>query len=167
MLRKPDEDGAIFLIEPEKINEVNPLVGRASIVSLSDEDPKTSSTSSSELYHPGVAIEDLPKDKQPPLTPMAVSPTLTNARMRAQRARFVICGDDFTPLERNLKDAITKISLPASMYTESVEWLELIGMSAFMLFPDLEGVRRDFEEKTEKVRKVVREIQATRSDQSI
>ena len=164
--RLPDSDAAIYLIEPEKINVANPLVGRESLVGIGDDDPDSPSTSGSEYYHPGIAFEDFPKEEQPPLAPMAISPILINARMRAQCARFIICGDDFVPIEDRCPEAVTKIPLPAKTYQDSLEWLELVGMSSFMLFPDLEGVRKDFEDKTQKVREVVRGIRDEHKEDS-
>ena len=62
-------------------------------------------------------------------------------------------GDSFESLQNQLDGklmevgAIKKVELPATTFEASMRWLQLIGIRHYTFFPDLEGIKLDFEER--------------------
>lgn len=56
---------------------------------------------------------------------IAVVPQMANRRMVAQQSRFVMCGDDYTPLEESASSVIEKIVLPPETFDDANIFLEL------------------------------------------
>jgi hypothetical protein len=139
------QDAAIFLVDPPALNKH--LIGRDGLVNV--EDGISFGSFTSDMFLPNVT------KPASPLPTMAVVPMFTSERMRAQRARFSVMGDSRTALEEQ-DDAklvksgmIKKIHIPAETYADSMKWLRIIGVRNFTFFPDMEGLKMDFEERRE------------------
>jgi len=85
-------------------------------------------------YHPGCARPDHT------LKSIAVQPMYTNTRMVAQQSRFVICGDEFEPLEEEFGEEIVKYTITPTMAGDVDRFLALVGMDRANYYPDREGL---------------------------
>lgn len=132
--REPTSDAAIFVLSPEHLNEHN--FGQPGQVALGD---NVSEAANIELilYHPGYL------SPVRPLHTIAVAPVLSNPRMLAQQSTFTLAGDPFQPLEERYPAFIKKTILPARTYSDSLRFLDLVGVSHFGYFPDFEGLRNE------------------------
>jgi hypothetical protein len=88
-----------------------------------------------------------------PLPTLAVVPIFSNERMRAQKSRFLVMGDSRIALEEQdegklvTAGVVEKIVLPASTYADSMKRLQVIGIRHSTFFPDMQGLKMDFEER--------------------
>lgn len=124
--RTPQEDAALFILNPEGLNEMN--IGRDGLVSLGEDSGPLDTP-----YHPQVISPERT------LPTIAVAPFLSNPRMLAQRAAFTLSGCSFKSLEEEMGKYLHKIILPAETYGDAQRFLELVGTGHFGYFPDLEG----------------------------
>lgn len=138
MGRKPEDDAAIFVLHPPKLNEIS--IQERHLIAL-EEQTKETDKPNLKLFHPHY---EKPKEK---LLTIAVTPVLTNRRMVAQRSTFIICGDGFESLEKLYPTCIKKFVLPASTYKDSMEYLDCNGVTHFGLFPDLYGLKEDIDKE--------------------
>lgn len=138
--RNPNVDSAIYVLNPVKLNENG--IGEKHLVAL-EEQSQAQDKPNLKLYHPHYV------KTQHRLPPIAVTPVLTNSRMIAQRATFVICGDSFESLEKQFPDCIKKFVLPADTYEDSQEYLNCNGVTHFGLFPDLYGLKEELDRELE------------------
>jgi hypothetical protein len=148
--RKPSEDAAIFILEPQKLNQQ--AVGLEALVSLGEEINMRMSLDTGS-YHPaftstGKAAGDLEA--------LAVAPVQTNPRMIAQRCTFTLSGASFEPLEERYPNCIKKIVLPASAFYDTERFHAMVGQGHFGYFPDLDGLRQELMDEMD------REVVATR-----
>jgi hypothetical protein len=74
--------------------------------------------------------------------PVALYPMQKSARLHAQRGYFTIHGDDHRPLEQIVPDHVRSIRFARSVIPEAEEFLALASIDDFLLFPDLDGLRR-------------------------
>lgn len=81
--------------------------------------------------------------------PVAIYPIQRSARLHAQRGYFTIHGDDNRPLEEIVPHHVRKVAIPTSIIPEARKFLELAGISDYLLFPDLDGLMRDLHRKYE------------------
>jgi Lhr-like helicase len=79
--------------------------------------------------------------------PVAIYPKQVNARMRAQRGWFTIHGSDRRPLDVLAPERVAKIILEPKAMQEAGNFLTNAGVSHGMLFPDLDGLARELNEK--------------------
>jgi hypothetical protein len=130
--RTPGEEAAIFVMDPDGLNEA--ALGVPGIVALDDE--QTDRRIRTERYHPTAVLSD------GPLPPLAVAPLFTNARMAAQRPAFLLCGHGFLPLDEQAT-VFTRLTLCPQTFEDAVKYLEAAGISNFTYFPDLQGLTDD------------------------
>lgn len=160
--RDPKNDAAIYILKPLKMN-AKCHVG-LNQVALNDDSPGIISRPLVELYHPTL-YNSVPEKVIPPelsdrarLPCIAVTPTAINGRMRAQKSTFVLSGPSFDPIDEAFGDAIQRVILPVSTYTQSRDWLSLVGFEHVEYFPDVWGVSVDFEIRSEHVRGLAAQI---------
>jgi hypothetical protein len=73
--------------------------------------------------------------------------------MLAQRSCFTVMGDSFDPLECQFggtlsrQGSLKEILLPASLFDEAEEYLNLAGITVSTFFPDLEGLVREHKQR--------------------
>lgn len=130
--RRPSEDAAIFVLDPHALNKSS--LGQEGIISLSPDDRPGNIPMS--RWHPAFVARDTS------LPDVALIPLRSNARMLAQGATFVACGDGFEPLEDTHANAITKIVLPARLSGSADEFLAFMGVTSYTWFPDYVGLER-------------------------
>ncbi|MBL8204650.1 MAG: FRG domain-containing protein [Blastocatellia bacterium] len=146
--RKPDEDAAIFILDPEALNKNT--FGVEGLVALSgDEGVGNISTHN---YHPGYisTVKLLPT--------IAAAPVHSNPRMRAQSCAFTLCGDSFESFENLYPDFVKKIILPASVYEDAEIFLDLVGLKHFGYYPDFEGLKRELVDHMDREIRTAKEI---------
>lgn len=80
-------------------------------------------------------------------TPLAIYPTHTNPRLRAQGGYFTIHGDDWRPLEISAKKCVRFVEIPAAAISDARQFLARAGISDFSLFPDADGLARFLRKK--------------------
>lgn len=131
--RASSNDAAIFLLAPELLNME--ILGNEGLVALGGDVNKRTAVEVHQ-YHPAAPRSTKGDDTES----LAIAPELTNARMVAQRAAFILCGTSFQPLEERYTKAIEKVVLPSSDFDAAQEFLEMTGQDHFGLFPDLEGL---------------------------
>ena len=160
--RNPTKNAALYLVDPLQINakcHVGPHH-----VALNDDESDLISRSLTELYHPtlhtSVPPEMIPAEfrDRTLLRPIAVTPTAINGRMRAQKAKFILSGPSFEPINEAYKDEMIEIMLPSSTYEDSLDWLALVGFDHAEYFPDVWGVSVDFELRSAHTEKLARAI---------
>lgn len=78
---------------------------------------------------------------------IAVSPLRHHPRVFHQRAGFTIHGDLTTPLESLYPKTIKKIVIPPEAQHGARQFLKLVGISEFTLFPDLDGLARELNDE--------------------
>jgi hypothetical protein len=147
--RQPDQEAAVYLLNPQFLNEIT--CGRKSLVTLHSVESRPStieqdlgpSTIDPDLWHPAFSTNM-------PLPTIAVAPVFTNRRMIAQKCAFTISGDSFQSLEAQFPTCVRKVVLPANISNDAQKFLDLAGASHFGYFPDLEGLRREFNEMLER-----------------
>jgi hypothetical protein len=138
--RNEGEDAAVFVLNADELNRVS--TGREGLIPII-EDPAAKTNVPIAEWLPTY----LWPDGHPPLKTVAIVPHRTNPRMAAQRATFTICGDSFSPLEKEYSSCIAKINLPSSLYDDVEAFLELLGVGPSTYFPDLEGLAMHFRGK--------------------
>jgi hypothetical protein len=74
--------------------------------------------------------------------PLAIFPTMQNARIFAQKGHFTIHGAIERPIEEICPDCVTKITLPAAALGEARVFLHLAGLNEYSVFPDIDGLAR-------------------------
>lgn len=80
-------------------------------------------------------------------TPLAIYPTHTNPRLRAQGGYFTIHGDDWRPLEISAQECVRFVEIPAAAMSDARQFLARAGISDFSLFPDADGLARFLRKK--------------------
>ena len=135
--RNTNEDAAIFVLDPHVFNKES--VDIEGILDLETESGTLMFDTNP--WHP----RWLPPKED--LQSVAVQPFLTDRRMVAQRARFVLCGDGFTPLEDEHPRGVHKFVLSSEMFHDARQFLDLVGIGPFGYFPDLEGLRMKFQQR--------------------
>ncbi len=129
--RKRDGTAAVFVLDHEELNwQTKRLQGLAAL----PDDFNHVLSIDLRPYHP--YFPPVPEK----LPTIAVSPFITNARMSAQQAAFLLTGDSFAPIERQVPGAITKLELPPDTYDDVERFLALAGAGPFTFFPDLGGL---------------------------
>lgn len=73
---------------------------------------------------------------------IALEPPANSPRILGQRGAFTLHCDMSEPLDVLSSGCLTKITIPTSSFTEAQTFLEVAGISAFTLFPDLDGLAR-------------------------
>jgi hypothetical protein len=74
--------------------------------------------------------------------PLAIFPTMQNARIFAQKGHFTIHGALEKPLEDIAPECLTRIPLPAAALGEARTFLHLAGLNEYSVFPDIDGLAR-------------------------
>jgi hypothetical protein len=138
--RNEGDNAAVFALNADKLNQIS--TGHSGLISIVEDATANTNVPIAE-WLPTCLL----RDDHPPLKTVAIVPQRTNQRMMAQRATFTICGDSFSPLEREYCSCITKIDLPASLYDDAESFLEVMGVGATSYFPDLEGLAMCSREK--------------------
>ena len=132
--RRQDDDAAIFVLDPQKLNVST--IQKEGLVHLGGEESGSArSTVDATSYHPRYV------STQNDAEALAVAPVLTNSRMIAQRAAFLLSGASFEPQEEKYSACIRKVVLPASTYGEVQLFIDTVTPGHFGYFPDLEGLR--------------------------
>jgi hypothetical protein len=142
--RKPQDDAAIFILKPEKLNQQ--AVGIEGIASLGEEVNMPTRVDMN-VYHP--AVTDA-RQTASDMETVAVAPVITNARMVAQSAAFTLSGASFLPMEERYIKCIRKIVLPTSAFHDAEQFLAMVGSSHFHYFPDLDGLRQELVNELER-----------------
>lgn len=75
----------------------------------------------------------------------ALLPRMNNRRIMAQNGVFTVQGTNPIPLDEEYPNMVSdgtlaKIELPWDTFDDSQQWLDINGINAFSLFPDLEGL---------------------------
>lgn len=78
---------------------------------------------------------------------IAITPPADSPRVLGQRGAFTLHSDLKTPLETLLPQCLNRITIPASCFQAARTFLELTGVSAFALFPDLDGLAREIRDE--------------------
>ena len=143
---------AIYIFDPQLHN--TRTVGITGQIQVSDAQQGPSNTDFVREYHPGWKNQ---QSGQNPLPPVAISPPITNVRMKAQRSSFLLCGDSSVPQEEQTPNSFTKIELDPVVCEEAKEWLELAGGRPYRFFPDLEGLREECMEEFRATLELARE----------
>ena len=78
---------------------------------------------------------------------IALQPPLRARRLSQQKAAFTLHGDLTKPLERGRKAYLRKVPIPRDAIEGAWRYLELIGISEYSLFPDLDGLARDLKRR--------------------
>ena len=152
-LRGRDAGGtaAIYLFDPQSHNKR--AVEIEGLLHVPEAQQGRSNTDFLYAYHPGWV--------NPPghdeLLPVAISPPITNVRMKAQCSSFLLCGDSSLPQEEQMPDSFTKVELIPEICEEAQIWMELAGGRPYRFFPDLEGLREEFNEAFRATLKLARE----------
>lgn len=73
---------------------------------------------------------------------VAIGGKSCSERIRSQRAVFTLHGDLSQPLEKLCPDALKKFTIPKKIHGEVWEFLSLVGINEFTVFPDLDGLSR-------------------------
>jgi hypothetical protein len=95
---------------------------------------------------PYLPADEFASERLRPQTPLAVDPVHVASRMAAQRAHFTIFGRDPDGLAScsTRKDSrLVKFKIAYSAIPNIRSQLNLVGVSEFALFPDLEGLGRE------------------------
>ncbi|MBT9096733.1 FRG domain-containing protein [Methylovulum psychrotolerans] len=74
---------------------------------------------------------------------IAISPFRHHPRVFHQRAGFTIHDDLESPLEKLYPDCLAKIMIPEKAQSDARQFLKLVGVTEFTLFPDLDGLSRE------------------------
>jgi hypothetical protein len=74
---------------------------------------------------------------------VAISPLRHHTRIFHQRAGFTIHDELNAPLEKIYPEVLTKIVIPENAQNGARQFLKLVGISEFTLFPDLDGLARE------------------------
>lgn len=143
--RDPNDDAAVWVLDPQCLNQVS--IGINGLVAL-DEDLASPNVFDTRDWHPRW------KTPVKPIRTIAGAPLYTNPRMVAQRSAFTVAGDTFRPLEQQFlgwlikTGRLVKLTLPASIYDDAEEYLEIAGLNAFNFYPDLQGIAMKHEQRT-------------------
>ena len=81
--------------------------------------------------------------------PVAIYPRQRTSRIHAQRGKFTIHGNEFSPIDQ-FKDHpkyLRKVELPWAALPKAREFLELAGINHYSLFPDLQNLSLHLREK--------------------
>lgn len=79
--------------------------------------------------------------------PVGIYPMQKSPRLQAQRGYFTIQGDDHQPLEKIVPKHVRCIRFSHTVVSEAERFLQLAGIDDFLLFPDLDGLRRSLHRK--------------------
>lgn len=79
--------------------------------------------------------------------PVAIYPKQINARMRAQRGWFTVHGTDIRSLDAIAPECVANVSMEPKAISEAAEFLATAGIAHGILFPDLDGLARELNEK--------------------
>jgi FRG domain len=74
---------------------------------------------------------------------IAISPLRHHPRIFNQRAGITIHDDLKVPLEKLYPKAVKKILIPQEAQEEAQNFLKIVGITEFTLFPDLDGLARE------------------------
>jgi FRG domain len=160
--RNPNEDAAIYVLNPEGLNLVS--AGRQGLIAVDDQ--STGGNFDTRPYHPRylASTTDLPT--------IAVAPFSSNARMVAQSSAFTLSGDSFLPLENQFagqlvtKGYLRQIILPIEIRQDVDDFLETVGLGHFEYFPDLEGLRSAYRAEMDKTIERALEVLASQKRQT-
>ena len=141
---------AIYIFDPQLHN--TRTVGIKGQIQVPGAQEGPSNTDFVNAYHPGW-VNQSGHDE---LRPVAISPPITNVRMKAQCSSFLLCGDSSLPQEEQMPDSFTKVDLTPKICEDAQTWLELAGGRPYRFFPDLEGLREEFKEEFRATLKLAR-----------
>jgi hypothetical protein len=79
----------------------------------------------------------------------------TNQRMTAQRSAFTMSGDSPLSLDEEFPELVqggrlTKLVIPPDSYDDADRFIALVGLTAFSVYPDLEGIAMRQEDEMER-----------------
>ncbi len=123
---KPSEP-CVWILEPDKLNQK--ATGHGLLVQ----------SDAVEYDHEHETVRYLGKQLQHPL---AIFPTMQNARIFAQKGHFTIHGASEKPLEEICPECVTKFILPAAALADARAFLHLAGLNEYSVFPDIDGLAR-------------------------
>jgi len=81
--------------------------------------------------------------------PVALYPLQLSDRLHAQRGYFTIHGEDISPLEEISPNVVRFVDIPTNLIEKIKLHLDSLGISTYLLFPDLDGLARYLHEKYE------------------
>lgn len=125
-LKKSEEDAAIYLLNPLKLNQVS---GKSNILKIPRQEHEFSYSGIYWDYKPFKAT-----------APIAIEPIFKNDRIVAQRGTFTVHDDDITPIEDKFPQAIKKVRLEKGAIEAAIEFLGLANLNEYSVFPDLAGI---------------------------
>jgi len=79
--------------------------------------------------------------------PVALYPLQRSARLHAQQGHFTIHGKDSRPLDVIVREVVRKVLLPKEAWKDARRFLKDAGINEYLLFPDLDGLKRHLHTK--------------------
>lgn len=126
------EDSALFILDPTALNR---LSGRQEIIVL----PEDKSFDYKTIYW-----EKRPVQIERPL---AIRPSQTSDRLRAQKGTFTIFGTEKSSFEEEATNCFRKIILPSTAKEEAREFLKWANLDEYTIYPDIVGMARHIKRK--------------------
>lgn len=128
-LRSSEGDAAVWILDPFELNRI--LIGREETFELYD--------------CPGDYREMFIRRKVPlGAAAIALNAPRQHPRVFNQRGGFTLHADLAASLEDLAPAALHKLTVPADARSGARDFLRFAGISEFSLFPDLDGLARDF-----------------------
>lgn len=129
-------DPCVWIVNPEELNLLS--INEASIIRTNDNDNKT------------LISKYLDFHNQKKEFPIAISPTYSNERVLRQKGCFTLHSGNLTidsVFKKNSSNKIVRINISHKERAQILNQLKLAGISESSIFPDLEGLSRELNEK--------------------
>lgn len=130
------QDPCIWIIDPQELNKFS--INKAEIIRSNDNQNKE------------ILSEYLNFTNQNNELPIAISPTYSNERVLRQKGCFTLHSGNSTinsVYKKNKSSQIVKLNISNKERSQILEQLKLAGISESSIFPDLEGLSRELNEK--------------------
>ncbi|HQW68808.1 MAG TPA: FRG domain-containing protein [Flavobacterium sp.] len=129
-------DPCVWIINPEDLNNLS--INQPTIIRTND------------ILNTSLINEYLNFNNQKNELPIAISPTYSNERVLRQKGCFTLHSGNSTintVYKKNGSNRIVKINISNKDRRQILEQLKLAGISESSIFPDLEGLSRELNEK--------------------
>lgn len=142
-----DTDAAVWIVDPEWINFRNPYLRKSSVAGAILSDWKEAEpylrTLEDAFAHQGVRVR----------YPAAIEPPHVDRRVAAQSSRFIVFGTapDLAKTDwRKAHVRLAKFRIPLKHRARIYEDLLALGVTPFSVFPDLEGLSANIQDRWRK-----------------
>jgi hypothetical protein len=136
---EPLDNPSIWLLNPAALNVRALAQGSAASV-FKDGKPRPLQTDDLERIGLRYVEEYVERGQRMPRLPLAVTPEAVFPRLRAQRGRFTVQGEDPGPLESLCPGSVQRVVISNSAVEEISNRITLMGIDAFSIFPDSVGL---------------------------